>query len=89
MNKATSDCIVNVIPIFTIFSILINNDIVHVPHHLIAMETILVGIYVLPLLPNYYIITWAGAVLIQGVHHCVIHHWQAGIFSIFTRCVEL
>ena len=28
MNKATSDCFVNLSPIFTIFSILVNNDII-------------------------------------------------------------
>ena len=40
LNKATSYCFINLQPIFTIFSILV---IV-----LVAMETILAGIYVLP-----------------------------------------
>ena len=56
------------------------------PHH--AMEAILVGIYVLQYLPNYYIIKWAGAVLIQGVQHCVIYHWKAEVGSILMGCVE-
>ena len=51
----------------------------------VAMETILDGNYVLPLLPKYYIIKWASEVLIQGVHHYVIHHWQAEVFSILMR----
>ena len=42
----------------------------------------------LPQITNYYIIKWAGAVLRQGLHHCVIHHWTADIFSILTRCVK-
>ena len=32
-NKATSACFVNLSPIFTIFNILVNNDIVHRSHH--------------------------------------------------------
>ena len=33
MNKATYDLFVNLSPIFTIFSILVNNVIVHMSHH--------------------------------------------------------
>ena len=33
-------------------------------------------------LPEYYIIKWVAAVLIQGVHHYVTHHWKAAVFSI-------
>ena len=33
MNKATSTCFVNLIPIFTIFSIPVNIEIVHMSHH--------------------------------------------------------
>ena len=33
LNKATSDYFVNLSPIFTIFSILVNNGIVHMSHH--------------------------------------------------------
>ena len=79
---------VNLSTIFTIFSILVNNAIVHMSHHFGSHETTLVGTYVLPWLPNYYF-KWAGAVLIQGVHHCVIHRWKAELFSIHMSFVEL
>ena len=32
-NKATSNCFVNLSPIFTLFSILVNNNVVHITHH--------------------------------------------------------
>ena len=33
LNKASSDYFVNLSPVFTIFSILVNNDIVHMSHN--------------------------------------------------------
>ena len=33
LNKATSDCFVNLSPIFTIFNIMVNDDVVHISHH--------------------------------------------------------
>ena len=41
---------------------------------LVAMEIILVRNYVLPQLPKYYIIKWAGAACIQGAHNCVSNY---------------
>ena len=49
MNKANSDrSFVSLSQIFTIFSILVNNDIVDMLHDFVAMETILAGYDVLP-----------------------------------------
>ena len=49
VDTATSDCnFVSLSPTFTIFRILVHNDIVDILHDLAAMETILVGNYVLP-----------------------------------------
>ena len=33
LNKGPSDCFVNLSPIFTIFTIVVNNDSVHLSHH--------------------------------------------------------
>ena len=55
---------------FTMFSILVNTDMVDMSMILVAMETILAGHYVVPYLLKYDSIKWAGAVLIQGVQHC-------------------
>ena len=33
LNKATSDCFINLSPIFTIFSIPVDNDTVYMSHH--------------------------------------------------------
>ena len=82
---ATSDCFVNLCPIFPIFIILVNNDIVHMSHNLGCLGTHFGG----NLCAIYIYIKWAGTVQIQGLHHCVIHHWSAEVFSILTRCVEL
>ena len=40
-------------------------------------------------LPKYYILKWAGADLIHGVHQCVMHHWKAAVFNILPKSVEL
>ena len=37
---------------------------------------------------NRCIIKWAGTVLVQSVHHCVIHHWKAEVVSILMVCVD-
>ena len=47
LNKATSDCtFVNLSPIFTIFHILANNDIVDISHDLSCHGNLLAGNYV-------------------------------------------
>ena len=60
LNKGTSDgSFVNLNPIFTIFSILVNYDIVHMSHHFGCQRNrfiVKLHMYVLPQLPNYYII---------------------------------
>ena len=48
LNKATSDCFVNLSPIVTIFSIQVNNYIVHISHHFGCHGNHLVGMYMLP-----------------------------------------
>ena len=80
LNKATFACFVNLSPIFLIFS---NNDIVHMSHQF-GCHRHYFG--VLPQLPSYCIIKYAGAVLIQGIHHCVIHHWEGEVFSMLMGC---
>ena len=85
LNKAISDCFVNLSPIFTIFiifSILVNNGKGHISHHFGCHENHF-GMNLCFTIVPIYIIKWAGTVIIQGVHHGV------GILTISIQIITV
>ena len=81
LNKGTSDCVINLSPFFTIFSIPVNNDTVRMSHHFGCHgHHFGVTIYQIIKLLN----GWRSSN--TCVHHCVIHHWKTDIFSILSMC---
>ena len=85
LNKAIYNCrFANLCPIFTIFGILVNNDIIgrsndfgchgnHFGGKICVTIITKMGIYIIKL---------TGAGWIQGVQHGVIHHWKVDTCSI-------
>ena len=82
LNKATYDCsFANSTLIFTIFGILVDNDIIDRSHNFGCHGNHFGGEMCYHSYQNVYIIKLTGAGWIQGVQHCVIHHWKADPFS--------